>query len=126
MKKNIYNKCKQYDACNPNYPFENGFYDVIICCGASGYFNKNINVAFDEWLKLLKPNGIIVLTLLCQHQQASIQEKVCVQFEKEKKWILLERTNAERYMPNNENYNKHNYTYVYYVAKKPNLKMSKL
>ena len=99
---NIYNDCLIWNMDDIPFPFVNEKFDAIVSCGVLTY-SQDINKLFDEFLRVLKPNGLIVVThrtdLLEKNDEKYFQQRV-----DEKIWKELQRVDAFPYLPNNENY----------------------
>lgn len=77
-------------------------FDGCICVGVTSYI-QNFDNCIAEWIRIVKPGGIITFTHRTNiydedsHGAKTVYEK----FENEGKWTLLEKTEPMPYMPKN-------------------------
>jgi len=77
-------------------------FDGCICVGVTSYI-INFDNCIAEWIRIVKPGGLITFTHRTNiyDEDNNGAKSVYEKFEKEGKWILLEKTEPMPYMPTN-------------------------
>ena len=112
----------QLDSMNiVPYPYPDNTFDAITCIGTLTYC-KNFPKLFNEWIRISKPNAIIIAT---HRSDLMIKDKTFFNgMVATLKWKKLDHIVGQPYLPNNTNYAK-KVVVEYYVARNTK-KMSKL
>ena len=104
-KKRLYHKLIQLDISKlPYVPFETDQFDFIICCGVLAYFKDPIVLTqmFKEWVRITKPNSIIILT----QWNANMSQDKALYYDQDGiiNWKCIQHIENQLYIPNNKYY----------------------
>jgi len=72
--KSFTEELKRYDITQDTIPYENQFFDHIVCCGVS-HFVSDLAALFSEVRRVIKSGGIFALTIAPQETSADCIEE---------------------------------------------------
>lgn len=95
-----YTRLQKVDLHSLPLPFSSDSYDAAICVGVLTYIRNEIKI-FEEFCRLIKPQGYVIFTCRDDLYTARQYHKIIDAFEKDGRWQLIEQSESSPYLPQN-------------------------
>ena len=95
-KRNVYNNVQEWDIQNVPYPLKDNTYDIVVCTAVLTYIPEK-EIVFNEWYRILKPEGLVV----CTHRSDIMVEDKHIfdKMVKQNKWDNIFFSESEFIVP---------------------------